>query len=85
MLLLASRSQHIQARHLAHLEQNLRPMVLQLSGVVQSLGDLHYDSDVMLDRLSQHIMDKLDKASAVDLTQLVCARFAATALQHRLC
>ena len=48
-------------------------MVLQLSGVVQSLGDLHYDSDVMLDRLSQHIMDKLDKASAVDLTQLVGA------------
>ena len=47
-------------------------MLLQLSGVVQSLGDLHYDSDVMLDRLSQHIMDKLDKASAVDLTQLVC-------------
>ena len=39
---------------------------------MQSLGDLHYDSDVMLDRLSQHIMDKLDKASAVDLTQLAC-------------
>ena len=47
--------------------------IAQLTGVVDSLGQMHYDNDVMLDRMSQHIMDKLPKAGARDLVQLVRA------------
>ena len=45
--------------------------IAQLTGVLESLGTLHYDNDVTLDRLSQHIMQKLPDAGAKDLVQLV--------------
>lgn len=45
--------------------------VAQLSGVVDALGKMHYENDVILDRLCQHILDKLPDAGARDLVQLV--------------
>ena len=45
--------------------------VAQLSGVVDALGKMHYENDVTLDRLCQHILDKLPDAGAKDLVQLV--------------
>lgn len=43
-----------------------------LAQILRSLAELDYDNDVIFDRISQHIMDKLHKADAKAITDLVC-------------
>lgn len=47
--------------------------VKHLANILRSLAQLDYDNDMVSDRLSQHIMDKLPKADANALVNLVCS------------
>ena len=45
--------------------------VKHLTQILKSLAELDYDNDMVFDRMSQHIMDKLDKADPKALCDLV--------------
>ena len=45
--------------------------VKHLSQILRALATLDYDNDMVFDRMSQHIMDKMPKADAKTLLDLV--------------